>query len=190
ELLAEQHFRTLRDLFASGGPRVEVLTASVPSARRASIREDLSNGKIDAIVGTHALLEEDVTFMRLALIVVDEQQRFGVRQRSLLREKGIYPHVLLTTATPIPQTLWQTLNRDLDVSELDELPAGRQDIRTEVRKPEALPRLWPWVKEHVAMGEQAFVVCPRIDPDDEDAEESGEQLFETKDAAPVPSAVV
>jgi ATP-dependent DNA helicase RecG len=190
ELLAEQHFRTLSDLFAENGPRVELLTASVPAGRRAAIREDLASGRLDAVVGTHALLEEDVTFMRLALVVVDEQQRFGVRQRSLLREKGIYPHVLLTTATPIPQTLWQTLNRDLDVSTLDELPAGRGEIRTEVRTPDALPRLWPWVKEHVALGEQAFVVCPRIDPADEVAEDDpGEQLFETRDAPLMPSAV-
>src|SRR5439155_2907312 len=130
-------------------------------------------------------------FARLALAVVDEQHRFGVRQRSLLREKGTYPHVLLTTATPIPQTLWQTLNRDLDVSVLDELPAGRQEIRTEVRTADALPKVWPWLKERVALGEQAFVVCPRIDPDDPAAaaDPAGDQLFEGHDAPWLPSAV-
>jgi ATP-dependent DNA helicase RecG len=189
ELLAEQHFRTLSDLFAHGGPTVELLTASVPAQRRAEIRERLLSGATEAVVGTHALLEEDVAFLRLALVVVDEQQRFGVRQRGVLREKGLYPHVLLTTATPIPQTLWQTLNRDLDVSVLDEMPVGRQEIRTEVRRPDALPRIWPWVKERVALGEQAFVVCPRIDPDDPVEEPPAEQLFDAKPSVPLPSAV-
>jgi len=189
ELLAEQHYRTLQGLFADGGPTVELLTASVPAHRRVEIRERLASGGTDVAVGTHALLEEDVAFQRLALVVVDEQQRFGVAQRGVLREKGIYPHVLLTTATPIPQTLWQTLNRDLDVSILDEMPLGRQEIRTEVRAPDALPRVWPWVREHVALGEQAFVVCPRIDPDDPDEGPPAEQLFDAKPGPPLPSAV-
>ncbi len=167
ELLAEQHFATLRTLFENG-PRVDLLTASVKGERRASIVAALAAGDLDVVVGTHALIEGEITFRRLALAVVDEQHRFGVGQRAALREKGIYPHVLLTTATPIPQTLWQTLNRDLDVSVLDEMPAGREEIRTEVRAPDALPRVWPWVKERVRLGEQAFVVCPRIDPADAD----------------------
>ena len=112
-------------------------------------------------------------FHRLGLSVVDEQHRFGVRQRATFREKGLDPHHLLTTATPIPQTLSQTIYRDLDISIIDELPAGRRPIRTEVRAPEALPKVWPWLRERVAAGEQAFVVCPRIgggdDDDDDDA---------------------
>jgi ATP-dependent DNA helicase RecG len=171
ELLAEQHFRTLKTLFIDGGPRTELLTSSVTGERRARILEDLGAGGVDILVGTHALVEEHVAFARLALAVVDEQHRFGVRQRSTLREKGRSPHLLLTTATPIPQTLWQTLYRDLDISVIDELPAGRQEIRTEVRTPDALPRVWPWVRERVATGEQAFVVCPRIDPSEESSED-------------------
>jgi ATP-dependent DNA helicase RecG len=191
ELLAEQHFRTLASLYAGGGPRVELLTSSVTGERRARIAVELSAGDLPLVVGTHALVEEEVGFARLALAVVDEQHRFGVRQRSLLREKGIYPHVLLTTATPIPQTLWQTLNRDLDVSVLDELPAGRREIRTEVRTPDALPKIWAWLKERVALGEQAFIVCPRIDPGDPEGPvaEGGERLFEARDAPWSPSAV-
>ena len=163
ELLAEQHFRSLTALFA-GGPSVELLTASVGAAGRRDVLGRLAAGSLDVVVGTHALVVDAVTFHRLGLIVVDEQHRFGVRQRTTLREKGVDPHLLLTTATPIPRTLTQTIYRDLDLSVIDELPAGRQEIRTEVRPPEALAKVWPWVREHVHEGEQAFVVCPRIDP--------------------------
>src|SRR5437870_4267912 len=145
ELLAEQHFRTLSMLFADGGPSVRLLTSSVGAADRRDILARLEAGQLDVIVGTHALVVEGVTFRRLGLAVVDEQHRFGVRQRTTLREKGVDPHLLLTTATPIPRTLTQTLYRDLDLSILDELPAGRQEIRTEVRPPDALPKIWPWV---------------------------------------------
>src|SRR5438105_9571237 len=168
ELLAEQHFRTLSALFADGGPSVRLLTSSVSAPERREILAGLADGSLDVVVGTHALVVEGVDFKQLGLAVVDEQHRFGVRQRTTLREKGVDPHLLLTTATPIPRTLTQTIYRDLDLSILRELPAGRQDIRTEVRPPEALPKVWPWVREHTAAGEQAFVVTPRIDPSDGD----------------------
>ena len=168
ELLAEQHFRTLAQLFADGGPSVRLLTSSVGAADRRDILARLEAGVLEVVVGTHALVVESVAFKRLGLAVVDEQHRFGVRQRTTLREKGLDPHLLLTTATPIPRTLTQTIYRDLDLSVLDELPRGRQEIRTEVRPPEALGKVWPWVREHVANGEQAFVVAPRIDPSDGD----------------------
>ncbi|GAC1695994.1 MAG: ATP-dependent DNA helicase RecG [Candidatus Limnocylindrales bacterium] len=164
ELLAEQHYRSLTGLFSAGGPSVELLTASIGAAARRNVLGRLASGALDVVVGTHALVVEGVAFHRLGLIVVDEQHRFGVRQRTTLREKGVDPHLLLTTATPIPRTLTQTIYRDLDLSVIDELPAGRQEIRTEVRPPEALPKVWPWLREHVSIGEQAFVVCPRIDP--------------------------
>jgi len=170
ELLAEQHFRTLTMLFANGGPSVRLLTSSVTAADRRDILGRLAAGELDVVVGTHALVVEGVEFKKLGLAVIDEQHRFGVRQRTTLREKGVDPHLLLTTATPIPRTLTQTIYRDLDLSILRELPAGRQDIRTEVRPPEALPKVWPWLREHVANGEQAFVVTPRIDPSDGDDE--------------------
>ncbi len=168
ELLAEQHFRTLGALFGGDGPRVELLTSSVGAAARREILARLSSGDCDVVVGTHALVVEEVAFARLGLAVVDEQHRFGVRQRTTLREKGLDPHLLLTTATPIPRSLAQTVYRDLDLSVIDELPAGRQQIRTEVRPPAALSKIWPWVRERVEQGEQAFVVCPRIDPSDGD----------------------
>ena len=166
ELLAEQHFRTLSSLFADGGPAVRLLSSSVSAPDRRAILAALADGSLDVVVGTHALVVEGVRFKQLGLAVVDEQHRFGVRQRTTLREKGADPHLLLTTATPIPRTLTQTVYRDLDLSVLDELPSGRQEIRTEVRPPEALEKVWPWVREHVGAGEQAFIVTPRIDTGD------------------------
>jgi ATP-dependent DNA helicase RecG len=177
ELLAEQHFRTLSLLFAAGGPSVRLLSASVSAPDRREILGDLQSGALDVVVGTHALVVEGVEFKKLGLAVVDEQHRFGVRQRTTLREKGVDPHLLLTTATPIPRTLTQTIYRDLDLSVLKELPAGRQAIRTEVRPPDALPKVWPWLREHVANGEQAFIVTPRIDP--ADGEDDAPSAIET-----------
>jgi ATP-dependent DNA helicase RecG len=179
ELLAEQHFRTLSALFAAGGPSVRLLTSSVSAPDRREILAALADGSLDVAVGTHALVVEGVAFKKLGLAVVDEQHRFGVRQRTTLREKGVDPHLLLTTATPIPRTLTQTIYRDLDLSVLDELPQGRQPIRTEVRPPEALEKVWPWLRDRVANGEQAFIVTPRIDPaDGEDGAPSAIATFE------------
>jgi len=139
-------------VFGASGPRVALLTSSVTGAARQQTLEGLKAGTLDVVVGTHALVEESVAFKKLALAVVDEQHRFGVRQRATFREKGIDPHLLLTTATPIPQTLSQTVYRDLDISRLEELPSGRQQIRTEVRTADALPKVWPWLRERVAAG--------------------------------------
>ncbi len=167
ELLAEQHFRTLDRLFGASGPTRALLTSSVAAPERRRVLEGLAAGTIDIAVGTHALVEEGVSFKALALAIVDEQHRFGVRQRAAFRDKGVDPHLLLTTATPIPQTLWQTVYRDLDISTIDELPSGRQTIRTEVRTSTALPKIWEWVRERVGAGEQVYVVCPRIDAKDD-----------------------
>jgi len=177
ELLAEQHHRSLDALFAESGPRHALLTSSVAGTARQEILAGLASGEVDVVVGTHALVEEGVSFRRLGLAIVDEQHRFGVRQRATFREKGIDPHLLLTTATPIPQTLSQTVYRDLDISILSELPSGAQKIRTEVRPHAALPKVWPWVSERVAAGEQAFVVTPRIEEDPEDDIPSAEATF-------------
>jgi ATP-dependent DNA helicase RecG len=177
ELLAEQHYRSLSGVFGPKGPRVALLTSSVTGAARQQTVQALADGSLDVVVGTHALVEESVEFKRLALAVVDEQHRFGVRQRATFREKGIDPHLLLTTATPIPQTLSQTLYRDLDISELREIPTGSHQIRTEVRPAEALPKVWPWVRDRVAKGEQVFVVTPRIEEDPEDDIPSAEATY-------------
>jgi ATP-dependent DNA helicase RecG len=186
ELLAEQHFRTLSTLFADGGPSVRLLTSSVTAPDRREILAALADGSLDVAVGTHALVVEGVAFKKLGLAVVDEQHRFGVRQRTPLREQGVDPHLLLTTATPIPRTLTQTIYRDLDLSVLDELPTGRQPIRTEVRPPEALQRVWPWLRDRVANGEQAFIVTPRIDPaDGEEGAPSAIATYEELSAGPL-----
>jgi len=177
ELLAEQHYRSLSGVFGPTGPRLALLTSRVSGAARKQTIDALADGSLDVVVGTHALVEEGVAFRRLALAVVDEQHRFGVRQRAVFREKGIDPHLLLTTATPIPQTLSQTLYRDLDISELHEIPTGRHQIRTEVRAADALPKVWPWVRERVALGEQAFIVTPRIEEDPEDDIASAEATY-------------
>jgi ATP-dependent DNA helicase RecG len=174
ELLAEQHARSLEVLFANGGPRTALLTSSVTGERRREILAGLADGSIDVAVGTHALVEEHVAFKRLGLAVVDEQHRFGVRQRATFREKGTGtdPHLLLTTATPIPQTLNQTIYRDLDISVIDELPLGRKPIITHLRTPEQIATVWEGVRLAVKRGQQAFVVTPRIDP----AEEGGDDV--------------
>ncbi|HEY6204158.1 MAG TPA: ATP-dependent DNA helicase RecG [Candidatus Limnocylindria bacterium] len=193
ELLAEQHHRSLDTLFAAGGPSHALLTSSVTGPARQQILADLASGELDVVVGTHALVEETVAFKRLGLAIVDEQHRFGVRQRATFREKGIDPHLLLTTATPIPQTLSQTVYRDLDISVLHQMPSGVQSIRTEVRQHAALPKVWPWVKERVAAGEQAFVVTPRIEEDPADDIPSAEATFrdlESKDLAGVRLALL
>lgn len=166
ELLAEQHHRSVSALFAGGGPSVALLTSSVGAPARREILERLAAGTLDVVVGTHALVVESVEFRRLGLAVIDEQHRFGVRQRTTLREKGVDPHLLLTTATPIPRTLTQTLYRDLDLSVIDELPVGRLEITTHLRTPEELERVWEGVRLAVGRGQQAFVVCPRIDPEE------------------------
>jgi ATP-dependent DNA helicase RecG len=166
ELLAEQHARSLAALFANDGPTHALLTSSVTGDRRREILAGLADGSIDVAVGTHALVEERVAFKRLGLAIVDEQHRFGVRQRATFREKGTGadPHLLLTTATPIPQTLNQTIYRDLDISKIDELPVGRKEITTHLRTPEQLSKVWDGVRLAVERGQQAFVVTPRIDP--------------------------
>ncbi len=173
ELLAEQHARSLAALFGNEGPTHALLTSSVTGEPRRRILAGLADGSIDVVVGTHALVEEAVAFERLGLAVVDEQHRFGVRQRSTFREKGdgLDPHLLLTTATPIPQTLNQTIYRDLDISVIDELPAGRLPIITHLRTPDQLAKVWEGVRLAVERGQQAFVVTPRIDPDDTGGEE-------------------
>ena len=185
ELLAEQHARTLAGYFGSGGPHLALLVGSLAATEARRTREAIAAGEVEVVVGTHALIEGDVRFPRLALAVIDEQHRFGVRQRALLREKGYDPHVLLTTATPIPRTLAQLRYRDLELSYLDELPPGRQPVRTEVRTTDVLDRVWPWLRERLAAGEQAFVVCPRIEESEEEEVASAERTYDDLGAGPL-----
>ena len=171
ELLAEQHAETWRRWAQPIGLRVELLTASTPKAVRASLLALLAAGKLDVLLGTHALLGESVGFSALGLVIIDEQHRFGVAQRAKLRDKGDgqgAPHLLVMTATPIPRTLALTAYGDLDVSVLDELPPGRQPAVTKIltgkRGEDAAYKL---VAERVAAGERAYVVCPKVEDDSE-----------------------
>jgi ATP-dependent DNA helicase RecG len=185
ELLAEQHARTLAGYFGERGPRLALLVGSLGAREARLAREALAAGEVDVAIGTHALIEGDVRFRRLGLAVIDEQHRFGVRQRARLREKGWDPHVLLTTATPIPRTLVQTIYRDLDLSTIDEMPPGRTPVRTEVRTSDVLDRAWQWLRERLDAGDQAFVVCPRIEESEDEEIASAERTFRELEAGPL-----
>jgi ATP-dependent DNA helicase RecG len=166
ETLAEQHFRTLQALLPGELVTVALLTGSTPGKRRADVLAKLASGELSLVVGTHALIEEAVRFADLAVAVVDEQHRFGVRQRAALDAKaraGLSPHVLHMTATPIPRTLALTAYGDLDVTALKELPRGRQPIATHVASSEsARARAYERIREELRAGRQAFVVCPLV----------------------------
>jgi len=164
EILAEQHARSMARVLVPFGIEVALLTGSVKGPDRKRVYAGAANGTIPVLVGTHALIQEGVTFDRLALAVVDEQHRFGVGQRALLRQKGYNPHVLAMTATPIPRTLSLTLYGDLDVSVIDERPPGRQPIETSWVPSDATA--YRLVREQVRAGRQAYVVCPLVEESD------------------------
>ena len=162
EILAEQHFRAFKDLTSEVDLPLALLTRSTPRAERATILDDLTAGHLLLVVGTHALIQESVAFRDLALIIVDEQHRFGVVQRGRLIEKGVYPHVLAMTATPIPRTLAITYHGDMDVSLLDEMPGGRGQVTTQVVVPEQLDDVFGYMRREIKQGRQCFVVYPVI----------------------------
>jgi ATP-dependent DNA helicase RecG len=171
ELLAEQHWRTLDTWFRPLGITVALLSGSQPARTRRSAIAAVGSGEVQIAVGTHALFQEGVTFQRLALVVVDEQHRFGVQQRMQLKEKGRHgeqvPHQLIMTATPIPRTLAMTAYADLDVSVIDELPPGRVPIRTVVLAGERRAEVVERIHNACRSGKQAYWVCPLIDESDE-----------------------
>jgi len=166
EVLADQHYVGLRDRLAQHGIRVGLLKGSLPASERRAIRVSAAKGQVDILIGTHALIQEGVRFHDLRLVVVDEQHRFGVRQREamlLARPDGRRPHTLHMSATPIPRTLSLTLYGDLDVSVLDEMPPGRQPVKTRLVFPRAESRMWEFVRGQLNKGRQAYVVCPLIE---------------------------
>ena len=163
EILAEQHFLTLRRLLKRCPYRVELLTSAVKGKERAETLARIASGEAQIVIGTHALIQEGVTFERLGLAVVDEQHRFGVLQREDLRKKGYDADVLVMTATPIPRTLALTAYGDLDVSIVDEKPPGRTPIRTELRPASERRGVLDLVKRAVAQGRQAYVVYPLVE---------------------------
>ena len=171
ELLAEQHFRTLQALLSPAGVRVGLLTGSLPAAQKRKVRTALEQGEVDFVVGTHALLSKGVAFRDLALVITDEQHRFGVDQRALLAEKGrrdTPPHILVMSATPIPRTLSLILYGDLDVSLLDELPPGRSPVETFLVGGDKRERMLGFVRKQVAAGRQVYVVCPMVEEGEEE----------------------
>lgn len=167
EILAAQHFSTLSRLLGPFGITVELLTGSTSAPEKRRIKAGLAEGSIGLVIGTHALLNADLEYSRLALVITDEQHRFGVNQRAELVQKGSRPHVLVMSATPIPRTLALILYSDLDVSVLDEMPAGRQKVDTFAVGESYRLRLNEFIRKQAAEGHQSFVVCPMVEEDDE-----------------------
>ncbi len=163
EVLAEQHYRKLVSWFNLLHLPVELLTGSTPAAKRKQIHSQLETGELPLLVGTHALIQEKVNFQRLGLVVIDEQHRFGVGQRARLQQKGESPHVLTMTATPIPRTLALTLHGDLDVSQIDELPPGRQKIHTTALTGKERSHAYDLIRREVAQGRQVYIVLPLVE---------------------------
>jgi len=176
DLLARQLAETIADLLSDAAIGVTLLTGSLSGSGRRSALEAIAAGQAQVVVGTHALLQEAVSYARLDLVVVDEQHRFGVAQREALAAKGQSPHVLLMTATPIPRTLGQVLYADLDVSDLRTAPAGRPVTRTGVKSPEGLESTWEQVGKEAAAGGRTFVVVPHIDPQGSDDGDDSKDL--------------
>lgn len=163
EILANQHFQGITELATALNLNIKLLTGSTKTAERKIIHEELENGSLDIIIGTHALLEDKVQFQNLGLAIIDEQHRFGVEQRSKLWKKGaIPPHVLVMTATPIPRTLAMSLYGDLDISVIDELPPGRKPIQTVHRYDANRLKVWKFLKDEIAKGRQVYIVYPLI----------------------------
>jgi len=182
EILAEQHFYNICQLLSRVSSKKDergnlarfdglfprpitfaLLTGSTVEREKETLHREIQEGSIDIVIGTHALIQKGVQFSKLGLAVIDEQHRFGVLQRSALRQKGFNPHILVMTATPIPRTLALTLYGDLDLSVIDELPPGRQEIKTRWLKPEHRDRAYDFIRRQVSAGQQAFIICPLIE---------------------------
>ncbi len=181
EILAEQHFQTISRLLEETLDRdvtVALLTGSVTGQEREQVYAGLADGTVDVVIGTHALIQEDVAFDRLVLTVVDEQHRFGVRQRGALRQKGYNPHLLVMTATPIPRSLQLTVWGHLDVSIIDEMPPGREPVQTRWLLPDERTRAYAFVRSQVEKGRQAFIICPLVEESDKVEAKAAVQEYE------------
>ena len=167
EILARQHHRSLSALLEPAGIRVGLLTGGMTPTQKKKLKQQLSDGELPLVIGTHALLSKGVDFARLGLVVADEQHRFGVTQRAALTAKGVRPHVLVMSATPIPRTLALIMYGDLDVSVIDELPPGRTPVDTFVVGEDKRQRMYGFVRKLVNEGRQAYIVCPAVEEDPE-----------------------
>lgn len=163
EVLAEQHYRTFSRFFAETGAETVLLTGSMSAAEKRKTKAEISSGGAHIVIGTHALIQDDVQFHRLGFVVTDEQHRFGVAQRSSLTAKGENPHILVMSATPIPRTLGLILYGDLNVSILDELPPGRQTVETYRVTRDYHPRIYKYIQKHLDKGLQGYIVCPLVE---------------------------
>lgn len=177
EILAEQHATSLSQLLEPMGVRLALLSGSTKTKTRKIILEQLKNGEIDLLIGTHALIQPDVVFHKLGFVITDEQHRFGVEQRRVLRDKGVNPDVLFMTATPIPRTLAITAFGEMDVSIIDELPAGRKQIETHWLKKEQLHAVISKMELELRQGRQAYVICPLIEESEKIDAENAEEVF-------------
>ena len=178
ELLAEQHFKTLCKITENSGIKCALLTGSLTKKQKDEVKAGLKSGEIKVAVGTHALLTDDVEFESLGLVVTDEQHRFGVGQRGRLSAKGNNPHTLVMSATPIPRTLGLIIYGDLDISIIDEYPAGRQKIATYCVDSSYNARVYNYIKKFIAEGRQAYIVCPLVDENEALGIKSASEYFE------------
>ena len=163
EILAQQHFYNIREMLKSFDIRVNLLIGSLSARDKSAVQRRIATGDVDLVIGTQALIQEKVAFKNLGMVVIDEQHRFGVLQRGELMEKGRTPHVLVMTATPIPRTLALTIYGDLDVSVIDELPPGRQQIKTYHRTDDRLPMIYDFINKQINTGGQAYIVYPLVE---------------------------
>ena len=179
EILANQHYLGIKERLEKIGLRVELLTSSIKGKKKNEILEGIANGDIDIVIGTHSLIEDDVIFKKLGLIVIDEQHRFGVNQRNKLREKGFLGNLLVMSATPIPRSLALSIYGDLDLSIIDELPPGRTPIKTKwIANDEDLEKMYDFIYKKVNAGNQAYFVAPLIETSDKMALKSVDKVSE------------
>ncbi len=179
EILAAQHYENLSSKLAPLGIRVGYLSGHLTPKKRRAMHEAIARHEVDIVIGTHVLIQDDVHFAHLGLVITDEQHRFGIAQRAALEKKGAHvPDVLVMTATPIPRTMTLTVYGDLDVSLIRELPPGRQPISTFVRRPDRRPLIYQYVRSQIEAGRQAYVVCPLIEMNEESDLPSAEEVYD------------
>ncbi|MBU5437749.1 ATP-dependent DNA helicase RecG [Tissierella sp. MSJ-40] len=177
EILATQHFESISKFLSSYNVKCELLVGSISNKRKEEILKDLQEGNVDIIVGTHAIIQDNVQFKNLGLAITDEQHRFGVKQRAALSQKGTNPDVIVMTATPIPRTLALILYGDLDISIIDELPPGRKEIETYAVGTDMIKRVNNFVKKQIEEGRQAYIVCPLIEESETLTINAAEELY-------------
>ncbi|WP_313756604.1 ATP-dependent DNA helicase RecG [Tissierella sp.] len=177
EILASQHFESLRSFFSGHNIRIELLIGSISPKGKEEILLDLKEGNIDILIGTHAIIQDNVEFKNLGIAITDEQHRFGVKQRAILSQKGSNPDIIVMTATPIPRTLALILYGDLDISIIDELPPGRKEIETYAVGPEMIERVNKFISKQILEGRQAYIVCPLIEENENLTLNAAEELY-------------